>query len=326
LSNPSALPAEMADSRSVDASADRPLLALVGPTASGKSQAGVMLARRVGAQIVSVDSMLIYRGMDVGTAKPPRHERGDVPHHLIDVVEPSEPFSVADFQRLARAAVVCIVDQGAAPLLVGGSGLYFRAVTDPLEFPGTDPLVRRELELVGQAVGSNRMHERLQAVDPRAAGKIEPGNLRRTIRAIEVVAITGRPFSEFARAWDQYGTERVRVAGVSMPREVLDARIERRIAAMLEAGFVEEVRGLVERGLDRWLTARQAIGYAEMTAYLAGRRSFEEAVADTIARTRALARRQLAWFRRDPRVRWFEVEEGGAAEAVDAIEEFLRGG
>ncbi|HEY7401832.1 MAG TPA: tRNA (adenosine(37)-N6)-dimethylallyltransferase MiaA [Actinomycetota bacterium] len=302
------------------------MLALVGPTASGKTEAALAIAETLGAEIVSVDSMLVYRGMDVGTAKPSAAERARVPHHLIDLAEPSEPFSVARYQRAGRVALDQIARRGSRPMLVGGSGLYFRALVDQLEFPGTDPDTRADLELEAAAVGATGLHRRLAFADPAAAAKIEPGNVRRTVRALEVAAITGREFSSFAEAWERYPPGRVRAAGVELSRETLVARVEARVRAMLDRGFLEEVRELRARGLGRWLTSTRAIGYAEMAAHLDGRITVEDAVRETVSRTKSLARRQMAWFRRDPRIRWFEAGPAGAIERVDDILEHLEGG
>ncbi len=302
-----------------------PVLALVGPTASGKSEAGVVVAEALGAQIVSVDSMLVYRGMNVGTAKPGPELRARVRHHLVDVAEPEDPFTVAEYQRMARAALAGIAERGARALLVGGSGLYFRAVVDDLRFPGTEPDARRQLEAEATILGPGRMYARLAAMDPVAAGKIQPGNVRRTVRALEVAAVTGRPFSSYAEGWARYAEDRVRVGGIDIPRPVLAARIEVRVREMLERGFLDEVRGLVHRGLGEWLTASQAIGYAEFTRHLAGELTLDEAIEATVKRTRVLAKRQLAWFRRDPRIRWFPAGEGGAMEIIEEIVEYLKG-
>jgi tRNA dimethylallyltransferase len=296
-----------------------PFLALVGPTASGKTEAGIRVAEALGAEILSIDSMLVYRGMDVGTAKPTPEERARVPHHLLDLVEPSEAFSVAAFQAAARAAADGVRRRGPRPLLVGGSGLHFRAVVDDLEFPGTEPAVRGDLEDEAAALGADRMYRRLADLDPVAASRIEPGNVRRTVRALEVAAITGRPFSSYAEAWESYPAEHVRVAGVRPEPDALSARIERRVEAMLDQGWIAEVEGLADAGFGEWLTASQAIGYAELARHLAGELSLEEATRQTVKRTRTLARRQLAWFRRDPRIRWFEVGDGGAVEVLDRI-------
>ncbi len=302
-----------------------PLLALVGPTASGKSEAAFVIAEELDAEVASVDSMLLYRGMDVGTAKPTPAERARVPHHLVDIAEPSESLSVWRFQLLAREALAGIASRGRCALLVGGSGLHFRSIVDDLDFPATDPSTRVALEAEAASLGAERMHQRLTTLDPEAASKIEPGNVRRTVRALEVAAITGRPFSSFAHQWGQYPVERVRAAGVTMPPDALARRIAARVSAMIDHGFIEEVRGLVEAGLGGWLTSSQAIGYAEMARHLDGELSLDEARAAMVKRTRALARRQLAWFRRDPRIRWFEAKEGGAADIVGDLVEYLSG-
>jgi tRNA dimethylallyltransferase len=299
-------------------------LALVGPTASGKTEASLELARRLGAEIVLIDSMTVYRGLDVGTAKPTPEERAAVPHHVVDVAEPSEPFSVARFQRMAGEALAAIGARDNPALLVGGSGLYYRAVVDGLEFPGTDPAVRAGLEAEAASLGAEALHRRLAAIDPAAAARIEPGNARRSIRALEVAAITGRPFSSFAESWDRYPEGRVRAAGVKLEPAALRARIEARTRRMLEQGLVEEVGDLLDRGFRRVVTASQAIGYAEVAGHLAGQLSLDAAAEQIVRRTRELARRQMGWFRRDPRIRWFEAGPEGAAELVEEIEEYLR--
>jgi tRNA dimethylallyltransferase len=302
-----------------------PFLALVGPTASGKTEAAISLSERLGAEIVSVDSMLVYRGMDIGTAKPTADERARVRHHLIDVAEPSEPFSVARYQSLAREAARQIRSRGRRVLLAGGTVLYMRALVDDLTFPATDPALRRALEAEAERVGGLSMYERLASSDAVAAAKIEPGNVRRTVRALEVAELTGRPFSSFAAAWDRYEPERVRAAGIQMPRDILAKRIEARIGDMLDAGVLDEVRGLVDRGFGRWLTSTQAIGYAEFARHVTGRITLDDAVAGTVKRTKALARRQLAFLRKDPRIRWFEAGADGATALVDDVAEYLDG-
>lgn len=297
--------------------------ALIGPTASGKTEASIELARRLGAELVLVDSMTVYRGMDVGTAKPGPEDRAAVAHHLVDVADPSETFSVARFQAMSREAVRGIAARGRVPLLVGGSGLYFRAVVDDLEFPGTDRALRALLEAEGRALGPERLHARLADLDPAAAAKIDPENLRRSVRALEVAALTGRLFSSFSAAWDRFAEGRVVAAGLRVPAGLLRGRIEARVRGMLEGGLVDEVRALVDEGFGRFLTSSQAIGYLEVVRHLEGHLSLEEAAMETARRTRALARRQMAWFRRDPRIRWFDVDEGGPP--LDQIEEHLRG-
>lgn len=300
-----------------------PLLAIVGPSACGKTEAALELAAPLRAEIVSVDSMLVYRGMDVGTAKPTVGERARIPHHLIDVADPEERFSVARYQSLALEAVEEIRGRGRRVLLAGGSGLYYRAVVDRLEFPGTDPWTRAELEAEARAAGGSRLYARLGALDPPAAAKIEPANVRRTVRALEVAAITGRPFSAYSAAWDAYPDGRVVAAGIELDGEVLELRVRERVRRMLDLGFVDEVRGLLDRGLGRWLTASQAIGYLEIARHLEGALSLDEAVAVTVKRTKALARRQMAWFRRDPRIRWFAAGPEGATGLADDLRGYL---
>ena len=295
------------------------LRALVGPTASGKTDAGIQLATRLGVDVASVDSMLVYRGMDVGTAKPTAEQQRALPHHLMDLAEPSERFTVARYQRAAHDLLHRVPD----PLLVGGSGLYFRAVVDRLRFPPEDPAVRASLEAEADALGADGLYERLSAADPVGAARIDPANVRRTIRAREVSTITGAPFSDFAAAWEVYDPALVRVAGVRLATTTLDARVRARVAGMLEAGWIDEVRDLMDRGFGAWLTASQAIGYAELAAHLDGRLALDEAMERTVKRTKELARRQMAWFRRDPRVRWFDAGEKGAVEVVDAVATYL---
>ena len=295
------------------------LRALVGPTASGKTDAGIQLATRLGVDVASVDSMLVYRGMDVGTAKPTAEQQRALPHHLMDLAEPSERFTVARYQRAAHE----LLDRVPDPLLVGGSGLYFRAVVDRLRFPPEDPAVRASLEAEADALGADELYERLSAADPVAAARIDPANVRRTIRALEVSTITGAPFSDFAAAWEVYDPALVRIAGIRLATATLDARVRARVAGMLEAGWIQEVRDLMDRGFGAWLTASQAIGYAELAAHLDGRLALDEAMERTVKRTKELARRQMAWFRRDPRVRWFDAGEKGAAEVADQVAVYL---
>jgi tRNA dimethylallyltransferase len=252
-------------------------------------------------------------GWTSGRPSPPRNSG---PHHLIDVAEPSEPFTVARYQRLARTAIEGIRWRGRVALLVGGSGLYVRAVVDDLVFPPTDPVVRERLEAEAAGAGATAMYRRLAELDPPAADRIEPDNVRRTVRALEVAEITGRPFSSYAEAWDRYPDERVRAAGLDVPRPELHERIEARVRAQLAEGLIEEVKELAHLGLAGWLTASQAIGYAEFARHLEGELSLDEAAARTVKRTKALARRQLAWFRRDPRVHWFAHDAPALADVV----------
>jgi tRNA dimethylallyltransferase len=301
---------------------EEPLRALVGPTASGKTEASLVVAPALGAEVVSVDSMVLYRGMDAGTAKPTAAERASVPHHLIDIAEPGETFSVARYQRLAWEAIDGIRGRGRTPLLVGGSGLYLRAAVDRLGFPGTSPRVRALLETEARVVGTPVLFDRLAALDPVAAARIDPANARRVIRALEVAAVTARPFSAYADAWDRYDARLMIAAGVEIPRPVLHRRIDRRVEQIMPR-LLREARQLVDAGVGDLLTSRQAIGYAEALAVLAGAMSEDEAVGMTARRTKALARRQMAWFRRDPRIRWFVAGEEGAIGVANQVVRFL---
>jgi tRNA dimethylallyltransferase len=279
----------------------------VGPTASGKSALALAVARHLGdVELVSVDSMQVYRGMDVGTAKPSPAERAEVPHHLLDLADPDEDFSVARFQAAAREALAGIEARGHRALLVGGTGLYLQAVVDGLTVPGAWPSVRAELEsAAATSAGVGALYRRLAEADPSAAARIEPTNARRIVRALEVTVGSGRPFSSYGPGLGRYPPTPFRLAGVWLPRAVVSARIESRFRAQLEAGWVEEVSELARRpaGLSR--TARQALGYRELLAFVGGLCGLQEAVDAAVTRTRAFARRQRMWFRRDPRVVWF---------------------
>jgi tRNA dimethylallyltransferase len=285
-----------------------PVLAVLGPTASGKSSLALEVARRRTAagrptEVVAVDAFTVYRGMDVGTAKPSSDDRAEVVHHLVDVLDPAEELTVAAFQRLARAAIGAVRGRGATPLLVGGSGLYWRAVVDPLRFPPTDPDVRAALEARWSA-GPSAAHRHLAALDPDAADRIGPGNLRRIVRALEVIELTGERFSAYDDAWSRYEAihHPLHVAYLEPEAEVLRGRIRDRAEAMVAGGLLDEARALREAGpLSR--TARQAIGYAEAFAVLDGDAPAEELAAAIAHRTWGYARRQRSWFRRDPRCR-----------------------
>jgi tRNA dimethylallyltransferase len=305
-----------------------PVVAVVGPTAAGKSSLSLALAAEIGdalagelggaagAEVVNADSMQLYRCMDIGTAKLRPHERAGVAHHLLDIWDVTEPASVADYQKRARAAVDEIRARGRVPLLVGGSGLYVRAVLDELDFPGTDPDLRADLEAELDRVGPAALHERLRAEDPEAAAAILPSNGRRIVRALEVIALTGRPFA--ARLPEPRGAyPSVRVA---VDRGDLDQRVADRVARMWDQGLVDEVRGLVDRGLRRGRTARAALGYAQVLQYLAGEITEEGAYGETIRATRRFVRRQRSWFRRDPRLVWLDAARPDlVAEAVAAV-------
>jgi tRNA dimethylallyltransferase len=302
-----------------------PIVALVGATASGKSELALDLAERLGGEIVNTDAMAVYRGMDIGTAKQPVAERRGIEHHLLDVLDVVEPLTVAEFQGWARAAVAELRGRGRVPVLVGGSALYVRAVLDRFEFPGTDEEVRRRLEGELAAVGAEALHQRLAERDPVAAGNIRPDNGRRVVRALEVVELTGRPFSATLPTLEYADPATVQV-GVDIDRPTLHERIERRVAAMFEAGFVDEVAGLLDRGLREGRTASTAIGYREVTAYLDGELSLDEARERTVVATRRFARRQDSWFRKDPRVVWVRYDDPGRVEqALAAVGPFLGG-
>ena len=306
----------------VNAECPGPVLALVGPTAAGKTALALELAPALDAEIVSADAMLVYRGMDVGTAKPTLQERARVRHHLVDVVDPGEEFSVARFQPMARAAIADVLARGRTPLLVGGSGLYFHAVVDEFVFPPATEQVRRRLEAEAEEVGLPVLYQRLVDRDPQAAARVQPANLRRIVRALEVMELTGRRFSSFRGAMDApVSRYRLLVLGLDPGQELLRARVADRVAAMAEAGLVDEVRGLASRPLSR--TARQALGYKELLAALQAGSPPDAALDEVIARTRRYARRQLAWFRRDPRVRWGTLPPGSdlAAWAMRAFTE-----
>ena len=293
-----------------------PVVAVVGPTASGKSDLAVALARELGGEVVNADSMQLYRGMDVGTAKLSPGERAGVTHHLLDVWDVRETASVAEYQRLARAAVDDVRDRGRVALLVGGSGLYVRAVLDEMEFPGTDAEVRARLEAELESAGARALHARLAELDPAAAAAILPSNGRRIVRALEVVEITGAPF--VASLPEQRSVYPAVQIGLDVPRPELDARIDLRVERMWAAGLVEEVRRLSEAGLREGRTASRALGYAQVLRFLDGECSEGEALADTQRATRRFARRQDTWFRRDERIGWL------AYDADDLLARALR--
>ncbi|MDJ0341606.1 tRNA (adenosine(37)-N6)-dimethylallyltransferase MiaA [Streptomyces sp. H10-C2] len=278
------------------------VIAVVGPTAAGKSDLGVALAQALNGEVVNADSMQLYRGMDIGTAKLTTGERHGVPHHLLDIWDVTEAASVAEYQRLARAEIDRLHAAGRTPVLVGGSGLYVRGAIDALEFPGTDAAVRARLEVELDEHGSAALHARLAAVDPEAGRAILPSNGRRIVRALEVVEITGRPFTANLPGPDSvYDTVQI---GVDVPRPELDERIALRVDRMWEAGLMEEVRALDAVGLRDGRTASRALGYQQVLSALAGECTDEEARTETVRATKRFARRQDSWFRRDQRVHW----------------------
>lgn len=288
------------------------VIAVVGPTAAGKSDLGVFLAQRLGGEVVNADSMQLYRGMDIGTAKLTTEERAGVPHHLLDIWDIKVTASVAEYQRLARERIDALLAEGRWPILVGGSGLYVRGAVDNLEFPGTDPEVRARLEEELTLRGSGALHARLAAADPDAAHAILPSNGRRIVRALEVIEITGQPFTANLPGHDSvYDTVQI---GVDVARPELDERIARRVDRMWDAGLVDEVRALEAQGLREGRTASRALGYQQVLAALAGECTMDEARAETVRATKRFARRQDSWFRRDPRVHWLS---GAAADLTE---------
>ena len=293
-------------------------LAIVGPTASGKSALAMTLARRhPEVEIVAVDSMQVYRGMDIGTAKATAAEQAEVRHHLLDVCEPDDDYTVARYQRECRRALAEIEGRGGRALLVGGTGLYLRAVTDDLDIPGQWPQVRAELEAEPDTAA---LHERLCALDPAAAARMEPTNRRRVVRALEVTVGGGRPFSSYGPGLGEHPPLPFPVVALDIDRALLDERIAQRFQAQLAAGFVAEVETLLARheGLSR--TARQALGYAELLDHLEHGTPLAEAVDTAVRRTRRFARRQQRWFGHDPRIEWLPVRPGDARDEEAALE------
>lgn len=295
-----------------------PIIAVVGATATGKSDLGLELAERVDGEIVNADAMQLYRGMDIGTAKLPLTQRRGIPHHQLDVLDVTEEASVAAYQQAARADFSAIRARGRVPILVGGSGLYVRAALDRLDIPPTDAALRQALEAEAATYGTEAMLARLRLLDPAAAEQIQPSNTRRIIRALEVVELTGRPFSA-TMPRREFVSPAV-ILGLSVDRSVLDSRIAIRATRMFEAGLLDEVRGLLDRGLRDGFTASRAIGYAQAIAVIDGRSTLEQAVADTAQATRRFARRQESWFRPDRRTTWLPADRLNSAElAVEAL-------
>lgn len=288
-----------------------PVLAVVGPTATGKSDLAVALAQAAGGEVVNADSMQLYAGMDVGTAKLTPAERHGVPHHLLDVWPVTRTATAAAYQQLCREVLDDLLARGVVPVLVGGSGLYLRAALDDLSFPGTDPELRAALEAELDRDGPHALHARLAALDPAAAARMEPGNGRRTVRALEVVTMTGSMPGAMTSYDAVYATVQV---GLDVPD--LPGRIAERVDRMWAAGLVQEVRGLEAHGLREGVTASRALGYAQVLAHVSGQGSEEQARESTVVATRRFARRQRAWFRRDPRVHWLERDGTELAQTL----------
>ncbi len=291
-----------------------PVVAVVGPTATGKTALAVELARRLGGEVVNADSMQLYAGMDIGTAKPDHAERGGIPHHLLDLWPVRRAASVAEYRARARAEIDRLRAAGVVPLLVGGSGLYVRAVLDELDFPGTDPEIRARLEGELAAVGPSTLHARLAERDPAAAAAVLPSNGRRIVRALEVLELTGGPF----RATLPEPAPHYPAIGIGLDREPaeLDERVAARVDRMWAAGFVAEVEALVEEGLREGPTASRALGYAQVLASFDGTLTAEEARERTVGATRRFVRRQRSWFRRDAALTWFDAARPDLLDAV----------
>jgi tRNA dimethylallyltransferase len=294
-----------------------PVLAVVGPTATGKTALAVALAQRIGGEVINADSMQLYRGMDIGTAKPDLAERGGVPHHLLDIWHVREAASVAEYRRRARAEIDRLRSAGIPPLLVGGSGLYVRAVLDELDFPGTDPAVRARLEEELATVGAAGLHARLAALDPAAAAAVLPSNGRRIVRALEVVELTGGPF----RATMPEATPHYPAVVVGLDREAaeLDERVAARVDRMWRQGFADEVAALAADGLREGPTASRALGYGQVLSQLDGALTADEARERTVTATRRFVRRQRSWFRRDPAATWLDAARPDLLDAVTAV-------
>lgn len=293
-------------------------LAIVGPTGAGKSRIAMQIAheaarrnpQRSGGrtfEIVSVDSMCVYRSMDVGTAKPSIADRSAVPHHMVDCVDPWTEYSLSLFQTEARAAMASIEGRGRCALLVGGTGLYLRALVDALDLPGRYPAISAELEEECRIAGPESLHRRLRLLDPLSASRMQPTNTRRVVRALEVTIGSGRPFSSYGPGLTSYPKTPVAIIGIDSAE--LDDRIARRVSDQMEEGFLAEVRGLLSSGRGLSRTAAEALGYRELAAHLRGETSLSDAVAEIVSRTRSFARRQRRWFRRDPRIRWFDAAD-----------------
>jgi tRNA dimethylallyltransferase len=293
------------------------LVVVLGPTATGKSDLGVKLAQHLGGEVINGDAMQLYRGMDIGTAKLSLEERAGVPHHLLDVLDVTETASVAAFQRAARNVIESLLSQGRAPILVGGSALYLRAVLDELSFPGTDPVVRARLQRQLDEQGADALHQRLDQLDPAAARAVLPSNGRRIVRALEVIELTGQPFSGQLPPVGPPRYEAL-LLGLELATETLDARIDARVERMFGSGLVDEVRDLIPLGLREGRTASRAVGYQQVLTALEEEATMEWAASETAKATRRLVRRQRSWFRRDSRIRWLDAAEDPFSSALEA--------
>lgn len=295
------------------------LVVIGGATATGKSELAIAVAKKIDGQVVNADSMQLYRGMNIGTAKLPLEERQGIPHHMIDLVEVSTDVNVAWYQEQARATIDELLGQGVAVVVVGGTGFYIKAILDDLNFPDTDPLVREKITLQAEKIGNDALHQRLAILDPAAAAAIPKENLRRVIRALEVIEITGKPFTANLPRADSTRYPSARQFGLTMDRDLLDTRVDARVDRMFELGLVEEVDTLIQQGLLVGKTARAALGYAQVVAMRNGEISGDEAIFQTKLATRQYIRRQETWFRRDQRITWLDE----SSERVAIIEKAI---
>lgn len=302
---------------------EKPILVIVGPTAVGKTKLSIRVAQLVDGEIISADSMQVYRNMDIGTAKPTVEERQGVPHHLIDIVPPSRDFTVAEYQELAEKVIADINARGKVPILTGGTGLYIRAVIDGFDFPGSEDLdLRKKLAAYAKEHGREALHARLAEVDPSTAQRLHPNDLRRVIRAMEVYHLTGIPLSQhLARQENRIQRHPAIMFGLTRDRHKLYERCDQRVDQMLKDGLLDEVKQLLDLGFDPRSTSLQAIGYKELIGYLQGEYDFDEAVRLLKRNTRRYAKRQFTWFRRDPRIRWINLDELTWEEAARLISE-----
>lgn len=304
-----------------------PLLVIVGPTAVGKTKMAIKLAHRLGGEIISADSRQVYRHMDIGTAKPTLVEREGVPHHLLDIIDPDEEFSVAQYQRLAQGSIKEVWERGKLPILTGGTGFYVNAVIDNYNFSSTamNREFRRRLRRLGEEKGGGYLWDKLSLVDPVSARRLHPNDLRRIIRALEVYEFTGCPLSQWEREQGKESPYHLCLIGLILERPLLYKRINRRVEEMVEKGLVDEVRGLLEKGYSPTLNSMKGLGYKEIIPYIKGEASLAETMAILQRDTRRFAKRQLTWFRRDKRISWFSMDKDKEKETGEDIAIFVKG-
>ncbi|MFO7153400.1 MAG: tRNA (adenosine(37)-N6)-dimethylallyltransferase MiaA [Caldicoprobacter oshimai] len=297
----------------------KPLVVIVGPTAVGKTRLSIELAKALNGEIVSADSMQIYRYMDIGTAKPTAEERQGIPHHMMDIIDPGQEFSVAEYQRLATQAIDDIHSRNKLPIVVGGTGLYIKSLLYPMNFTDAsyDQEFRKELQRQAETMGKEYLHKKLQAVDPKTAARLHPNDVRRVIRALEVYHLTGKPMSEYNQELEKMDYKyNVAMIGLTMDRAKLYERINQRVDEMIEKGLLDEVKQLLDRGYTRDMISMQGLGYKELIDYLQGRVSLEEAIYILKRETRRYAKRQLTWFRAQKDIAWVDVDQFESHEAL----------